>query len=144
MQPRVLKFSLLWWSYWVCGCLPWAPQNMKVMQDGFGCISSFWGCTMLAEQELVFLVLILLIFLDGQDLKVWIASQSVIDTIRSWSSVARLWPARSVSIIRFVDQIMIEQSIHDLIDLLDHRYCSIMPNHHRVYSSILSHARSLC
>jgi len=41
------------------------------------------------------------------------------------------------------DQIMIEKSMHDLIDLLDHGYCSIRLDHHRVYSSILVHDRSL-
>ena len=37
------------------------------------------------------------------------------------------------------DQIMIEHTIHDLIDLLDHRHYSITLDYHRVYSSILNH-----
>ena len=37
------------------------------------------------------------------------------------------------------DQIIIEQSILDLIDLLDHGYYSIMLDHHRAYSSTLNH-----
>ena len=34
--------------------------------------------------------------------------------------------------MEFHDQTMIEQRIHDLIDLLDHGYCSIMLDYHRV------------
>jgi len=58
---------------------------------------------------------------------------------REYLASSIVWQMRGLSDRH--DQIMIE--FCSISSLLDHGYCSIMLDHHRVYSSILAHDRSL-
>ena len=74
----------------------------------------------------------------------WITQSSlVMDTIRSWSIIDRSLSSRSTRSQGLLDHGMIDHCIYDLIDLIDHRYCSIIVDYDRLWSTKLDHDRSL-